>query len=95
MSKAKQNLHPFARFAFLVYVGLMVWLLFGRPRAWSEELTYAEILRQNINLTPLLTIRNYLQVVLHRTNDAVLMHCIINLVGNAQAFILPPLQGGH
>ena len=89
MSKAKQNLHPFARFTFLVYVGLMVWLLFGRPRAWSEELTYAEILRQNINLTPLLTIRNYLQVVLHRTNDAVLMHCIINLVGNVVLF-LPP-----
>ena len=89
MSKAKENLHPFARFLFLVYMGLMLWLLFGRPRSWAEDLTYAQMLQENINLTPLLTIKNYLQVVIHRTNDAVLVHCIINLVGNVVLF-LPP-----
>ena len=89
MSKANKNLHPLARFAFLVYMGLMIWLLFGRPRSWSEELTYAQMLQQNINLVPLLTIRNYLQVVMHRTNDSVLIHCIINLVGTVVLFIPP------
>ena len=82
-------MHPLARFIFLVYMALMLWLLFGRPRSWSEGASYAQMLRQNINLTPLLTIGNYLQVVLHRTNDAVLAHCVVNLVGNVVLFIPP------
>lgn len=52
-----------------------------------EGLSYEELLRQNVNLQPLLTIRNYLYVIIHRSNDAVLVHCIINLLGNVLLFI--------
>ena len=65
----------------------MLWLLFGRSYGWVEGLSYKQMLRQNINLTPFLTIRNYWKVIYHRTNDAMLMHCIINLVGNIFLFI--------
>lgn len=100
MSKKKYNRHPVMRFAFLVYMAMMLWLLFGRSRGWVEGLTYEQMLRLNVNFQPLYTIRNYLQVVLHRTNDDVLVHCIINLVGNVVMFIpagwlLPGIWKGH
>lgn len=78
---------PLLRFLFLVYCGVMLWLLFFRSWGWDDGLSYRQMLQNNINLTPLLTIRNYLQVVVHRTNDSVLAHCIINLAGNIFLFI--------
>lgn len=74
-------------FIFIVYAIVMLWLLFDRPSDMVEGLDYKELLRQNINLTPLLTIRNYLYVIIHRSNDAVLAHCVINLLGNILLFI--------
>ena len=87
MSKKQSSRKPFLRFLFLVYCGVMLWLLFFRSRGWVEGVPYRQLLEQNINLTPFLTIRNYLQVVIHRTNDAVLVHCFINLAGNVLLFI--------
>jgi len=87
MKKKEVNTQPFWRFAFLVYCGMMLWLLFGRTLGVIEGLTYEETLRHNINLIPLLTIRNYLYVILHRSNDSVLLHCIINLAGNVLLFV--------
>ena len=87
MAKRKNNRHPFARFLFLAYCGLMFWLLFCRTKGWINGLSYGQMLRQNINLVPLLTIQNYLYVILNRTNDALLLHCIINLAGNVLMFI--------
>ena len=87
MKKKQVNTQPFWRFAFLVYCGVMLWLLFGRSSGGIEGLTYEETLRQNINLTPLLTIRNYWYVILHRSNPALVRHCFINLAGNVLLFI--------
>ena len=100
MSRRKPSHHPALRFAFLVYMGLMLWLLFGRSRGWTPGLSYEEMLWQNVNFTPLLTIRNYLKVILHRTNDSVYVHCLINLVGNVVLFIpagwlLPAIWKSH
>lgn len=78
---------PLLRFLFLLYCGVMLWLLFFRSWGWDDGLTYRQMLQNNINLTPLLTIRNYLYVVIHRSNDDVLLHCIINLAGNIFLFI--------
>ena len=84
----RNNTHaPFIRFLFLVYCGVMLWLLFGRSYGWVGGLTYEQMLRQNINLTPFLTIRNYWYVITHRTNAAMIPHCIINLGGNVILFI--------
>ena len=87
MRKGKVNTQPFWRFVFLLYCTTMLWLLFCRSHGWIEGLTYEEMLRQNINLTPFLTIRNYLYVIIHRTNKALIVGCIINLAGNVLLFI--------
>jgi len=78
---------PFLRFAFVVYCALMLWLLFCRSWGWDDGLSYRQMLQSNINLTPLFTIKNYLYVIIHRSNDDVLIHCIINLLGNVLLFI--------
>lgn len=74
-------------FGFIVYCLVMLWLLFDRPTGMIEGLSYKESLHHNLNLQPLLTIRNYLYVIIHRSNDVVLVHCIVNLLGNVLLFI--------
>ena len=85
----KKNSKPntFARVLFILYCAVLLWLLFGRNLGWNEELTYKQMLQQNMNLTPLYTIKNYLRVVLYRTNDTLFTHCLINLLGNVLLFI--------
>lgn len=85
--KRKVNTQPWWRFLFVIYCGIMLWLLFGRSQGWTENLSYRQILTQNINLIPLQTIRDYWNVVFYRTNDAYLLHCFINLAGNVLLFI--------
>ena len=85
--KRKVNTQPFWRFLFVVYCGVMLWLLFGRSQGWVEGLPYRQMLEQNINLTPLATIRDYWNVVFYRSNDAYFVHCFINLAGNVLLFI--------
>ena len=87
MKKRSNHQHPFLRFLFVVYCSIMLWLLFGRSSGWTEGLSYQQMLQRNINLIPLYTIKNYLQVVIHRTNDEVFTHCLINLLGNVLLFI--------
>lgn len=84
--KKKQN-RRFLWFVFILYCALMLWLLFDRPTDIVPGIPYEDLLLRNVNLKPLFTIRNYLYVVIHRSNDAVLMHCIINLLGNVLLFI--------
>ena len=76
---------PLARFVFLVYAAVMLWLLFGRSFGWDDGLSYRETLAQNVNFTPLYTIRNYWYVI--RTHGSLLIHCAINLLGNVLLFI--------
>lgn len=87
MKKGKTQRHPFIRFLFLLYTLALLWLLFGRPRDWVDGLSYKQMLLQNMNLVPLLTIQNYWYVVRHSTDPALLAHCFINLVGNVVLFI--------
>lgn len=85
--KQKRNWQPFWRFLFVIYAGLMLWLLFGRSSGWVENLTYRQMLQQNINITPFYTIDNYVNVLLHYPNAKIYNHCLINLVGNVVMFI--------
>ncbi len=87
MAKSRAIRTKRLKFFFFVYCAFMVWLLFFRSGGWTEGISYEDQLRQNINLQPFLTIRNYWNVVYHRTNDAALAHCIINLGGNIILFI--------
>ena len=83
----KAHSTPFWRFLFVVYCGIMLWLLFGRSQGWTEGMTYQQMLRANTNLTPFSTIKAYWNVVVYRTNDDYLVHCFINLAGNVLLFI--------
>ena len=85
--KRKVNTQPFWRFLFVVYCGIMLWLLFGRSQGWVAGVPYRQLLAQNVNLVPLATIRDYWNVVICRTNDNYLIHCFINLAGNVLLFI--------
>lgn len=78
---------PFLRFAFLVYSCTMLWLLFGRSHSWNTGIDYTELLRQNTNLTPLLTIKSYWYVLRTTDNPYMFWHCLVNLVGNVVLFI--------
>ena len=79
---------------FILYIGIMVWLLFVRSQVWTAGLSYQQMLQENINLKPLFTIRNYINVILHYPDSYYYEHCIINLIGNILLFIpagfLPP-----
>ena len=74
---------------FIVYSGAMLWLLFDRPSSWANGTSYAQLLAQNINMLPLLTIRNYWSVVQAGmdANPELFRHCVINLVGNVALFV--------
>ena len=87
MKKSKTKRQPFVRFLFLAYALVLIWLLFGRSQGWTDELPYRQLLARNMNLVPLLTIQNYWHVVRHSTDQALLRHCVINLVGNVVLFI--------
>lgn len=84
---AKVNTQPFWRFLFVVYCAIMLWLLFGRSQGWVSGLSYRQMLQSNINLTPLLTIRNYYGVVQQGPEHSYFIHCVINLLGNVFLFI--------
>ena len=87
MAKACTGRNKFLRFVFFLYCAAMLWLLFCRSSGWMEGLSYEDQLRHNINIVPLFTIKNYWNVVVNRTNDSVLVHCVINLLGNILLFI--------
>ena len=87
MKKQKINTLPFWRFLFLVYCAVMLWLLFGRSNGWTEGLSYREQLRQNANLVPFYTIKNYVRVLTSPPSQYLLVHCFINLAGNICLFI--------
>ena len=85
--KKRSTQRPFMRFLFFLYCAIILWLLFGRSFGWNKELTYEQMLLQNVNTTPLFTIKNYLRVIVQRTNDSVYIHCLINLLGNILLFM--------
>ena len=78
---------PFMRFLFVVYTGLLLWLLFDRPITQDPVSDYAQILRGNMNLIPFQTIGNYWKVVTRWEFTPLFRHCVINLGGNIFLFI--------
>ena len=87
MKKRYPKSTPLWRFLFVVYVGVLLWLLFDRTPGWGNADTYAEVLRGNMNLTPLRTIGNYWRVVKRMDFTPLFYHSVINLGGNIFLFI--------
>ena len=87
MKREKINTAPVWRLMLLCYGILMLALLFGRANGWVAGLSYSQQLKNNLNLRPLTTIRNYLYVVMHSQNGYLVRHCFVNLVGNVLLFV--------
>ena len=87
MAKEKTDTRPFWRLILLLYGGIMLWLLFGRENGWNADIAYTDQLRQNANLIPFYTIKNYIYVLFHSQNHYMQYHCFINLGGNVLLFI--------
>ena len=78
---------PLWRFLFVVYVAILLWLLFDRPDRLGSDLSYAEQMRQSMNLIPFHTIGSYWHVVKRMDFSPIFYHCFINLGGNIILFI--------
>ena len=87
MKKRYPKSTPLWRFLFVVYAALLLWLLFDRTPDWGDALTYAEQIRNNMNLVPFYTISNYWKVVKRLEFTPLFFHCVINLGGNIFLFI--------
>lgn len=86
MGKTKSRHNPFLRILFLLYCGGMLYLLFfGSRQAASGD--YWALVKQNYNLQPFYTIRNYLRVLFYSNSAYLVRHCYINLAGNLLLFI--------
>ena len=74
------------RILFVVYCVVMMQLLFFRSPS-SNNMPYWQIIRENINIIPLATIRNQIHLILHGTNHIRVHYAYLNLFGNIIAFI--------
>ena len=87
MAKRKTNTQPFWRLLFVIYLGIMVWLLFFRSRGVPEGYTYTQALKANMNLKPFYTIDNYMSVILRRPDSPYFNKCLTELSGNILLFV--------
>ncbi len=82
--KRKNRSQVPARLGFLIYCGLMLWLLFGQRIGENFSGDYIGQLAENRNLIPLATIGLYLRLI---QQGRFLQHAFVNLVGNVVMFI--------
>jgi len=75
------------RAAFVVYVGLMLWLLFGQRMEAGFAWVDPEQIWDRVNLRPLRTIKNYLWVLENDRSLPAVKHAVVNLAGNVVMFV--------
>ncbi len=83
--KAQKKLYRAARFLFVAYCIIMIWLLFGQRVGFSYGGGYIENLIKNSNLIPFATIVEQVRHLLAGSYKA--RHCFINLGGNVIMFL--------
>ena len=86
MSQVRTRQNPVLRLLFLLYCGLMLWLLFGKRMDGSLEISF-EGAKENVNLVPFATVKLYLRLLQKGANRALLRHAVVNLVGNVVMFV--------
>ena len=75
------------RILFLVYCGLMLWLLFGQRMEGGHLDINLDGNGENLNFVPFETVRLYWHLLQNGASQALLRHAIVNLVGNVVMFI--------
>ena len=71
---------------FVIYCVVMMQLLFFRFPS-TRAMPYWQIIRENINIIPLATIRDQIYLILHETNHITVHYAYLNLLGNIIVFI--------
>ena len=85
--RTRVNRQPLIRFLFLVYCGLMLWLLYGqRMDGKPLDITLGGS-GDNINLVPFATVRLYWRLLKNGASKSLLRHAVINLAGNVVMFV--------
>lgn len=84
-SKGKKQL--LWRFLFVLYSGLMLWLLFARSPGWNPDYAYRDLLKENMSLKPFHTIESYLNIILNHPKSPIFGQCLVELLGNLLLFI--------
>ncbi len=87
MARRKESTGSLWRMIFVIYIGALIWLLFGRSWGWDDGLSYRQLVESRINLQPFYTIDNYLSVIIHRPDSPFFQKCIIELAGNLGMFV--------
>ena len=87
MKKAdKRDAGVVLRMLFLVYCGLMLWLLFGQ-RLTGEGIALSLHGTDNVNLIPFTTLKLYWRLLHMPVEKELLRHAVINLAGNVVMFV--------
>lgn len=86
VSKMRTRQEPVLRILFLLYCGLMLWLLFGQ-RIEGPFHIFPEDAKENINLVPFATVKLYLRLLQNGASQALLRHAVVNLAGNVVMFV--------
>ncbi len=73
--------------AFILYIILMLWLLFGQRMGREPFGSYWEVVNSNINFFPFKTVRLFLKEIRGSFSDYTVHHSVINLAGNIIMFI--------
>ena len=81
-----KNADRIAKIAFILYIALMLWLLFGQRVSNDVQGGYWDELSQNINLVPFRTIGRYIDR-LYNSAGKLNHQAVINLGGNVIMFI--------
>ena len=85
--RGDKNSGVLIRILFLVYAAVMLWLLFGQRVGEEGISVYFGITSENLNLIPLKTVKLYLWLLQNSTNEALMRHAVINIVGNVVLFV--------
>lgn len=75
------------RIAFVAYIIIMIWLLFGQRIEVKPLGIYFKNFLLNINLFPFYTICNFIKSMSTNSNTDIIKHSVVNLGGNVIMFI--------
>ena len=84
MSKRNKR---FFTFLLVLYILAMLWLLLGQRITPGTSIGFTAPTEDRINLEPFATVKLYMDVLKYSKDRGLLIHSIINLVGNVVMFI--------
>lgn len=89
MKKSEVRYHRqiVVRLLFILYCGVMLWLLFGQRMEGTKISISLGLSGENLNLVPFETVRLYWRLLQRGSTEELLRHAIINLVGNVVVFV--------